>query len=273
MELASRGAKVLFTARSPDKGAEALEDIRQRSGNDTVEMMLLDLASFRSVHSFVDALTHKVDRLDVLINNAGGVISKRLVTDEAFEMTFGSNYVAHFLLTKLVWDLLLEADSARIVNNSSVAHRIAFGGLVWSDLQSEVDYEPTMAYNRAKLAMIMFTIELARRLDGTGATANCYHPGPVRTGFGRSKDVSGWQRFMIALGTPFMVGPKRGSHPMVYLAASPKVADISGGYFSRWPLAAMPGARPRPHRPSHIGEGEPAHLWDVTEAMLATVGE
>jgi NAD(P)-dependent dehydrogenase (short-subunit alcohol dehydrogenase family) len=272
VDLAKQGAVVTITSRSPDKGEAALREIRRRSGNESADVMRLDLASFDSIRAFAEEANARFDRLDVLINNAGGILSYRQQTSEHFEMTFGVNHLGHFLLTDLLLDKIKASAPSRIINVASLAHRMA-GGMSWNDLQHEKGYSGTAAYNESKLANVLFTIELARRLEGTGVTVNACHPGPVRTGFGGSDDTKGFERYGMMIARPFLIGPKRGSIPLVYLAASPKVADITGQYFSRWPLSGLPFASVSAHTAARAARDPdaPKRLWDESEKLIASV--
>ncbi|HEX7443625.1 MAG TPA: SDR family oxidoreductase [Acidimicrobiales bacterium] len=258
--LAALGATVLITSRNPEKGRAALDEVRGRSGSDAVEVMALDLADFASIRAFSEAFHERFDRLDVLVNNAGGILSERQVTAQGFEMTFGVNHLGHFLLTDLLVDRLESSAPSRVVNVASLAHRLAVTGLNFSDLQSERRYQSMDVYGRSKLANVLFTTELARRLAGTGVTANCLHPGAVATGFGSPDDTTGIERFSMKLGRPFFISAEQGARTIVYLAASPDVAGHSGGYYVRCHL----------RRASRHGRDPVAarQLWDASEALV-----
>ena len=226
--------------------------------------MSLDLADFASIRSFAAELQDRHDRLDVLVNNAGGILSERLETAQGFEMTFGVNHLGHFLLTELLLDRLKASAPSRVINVSSFGHRFAYSGLDFADLQSEHHYWSMDAYGKSKLANILFTRELARRLVGTGVTANCLHPGVVRTGFGSTDDMSGIERLTVAIGSPFYVTAERGARTTVYLASSPEVADRTGGYY----------VRSREHRPSRAARDPEAarRLWEASEQLVVAAG-
>ncbi len=262
--LATMGATVVITARNAEKGADALAEIQRRSGQTSVEVMALDLADFASIRSFASELQARHDRLDVLVNNAGGILSDRLETAQHFEMTFGVNHLGHFLLTDLLLDRLKASAPARVINVTSFGHRFAYSGLDFADLQSEHRYWSMDAYGKSKLANILFTRELARRLVGTGVTVNCLHPGVVRTGFGSTDDMSGIEHLTVAIGSPFYVSAERGARTTVYLASSPEVADRTGGYYVRC----------SEHRPSRAARDPEAarRLWEVSEQLVAAAG-
>jgi NAD(P)-dependent dehydrogenase (short-subunit alcohol dehydrogenase family) len=232
--LARMGAHVAITARNPSKGEAARKEIVERSANNTAEVVPLDLASLDSVRTTADTVHAKLDRLDVLVNNAGGTLSKRQVTHDGFEMTFGVNHLGHFLLTNLLLDRIKASAPARIVTVASGAHRGARNGLDFDDLQLERGhYRGFQQYCRSKLANIMFANELARRLDGTGVTSNSMHPGYVHTNFAREGDTGLMGHLSYWLGRPFSLSPEKGADTIVYLAASPDVDGRSGGYYEK----------------------------------------
>jgi len=261
VSLAAMGATVVITARDTQKGQEALDDIRRRSGSSTVEVMALDLADFVSIRAFAAELLTRFDRLDVLINNAGGILSERRHTAQGFEMTFGVNHLGHFLLTELLVDRLKESAPSRVVTVSSFGHRFATSGLAFEDLQSDLGYSSMDVYGKSKLANLMFSNELARRLAGTGVTSNAVHPGAVRTDFGGADDTKGLERLTMAAGAPFMISPKTGAKTIVFLASSPDVAGATGGYYVRRKL----------HKPSKHGRdaGAARRLWEESEKLVS----
>jgi NAD(P)-dependent dehydrogenase (short-subunit alcohol dehydrogenase family) len=262
--LSRMDATVVITARDPEKGAEALSEIHRRSGRTTAQVMALDLADFASIRTFASELSGRFDRLDVLLNNAGGILSERVETAQGFEMTFGVNHLGHFLLTELLLDRLKESAPSRVINVSSFGHRFAYTGLDYADLQSERRYWSMDAYGKSKLANILFTRELARRLVGTGVTSNSLHPGVVRTGFGSADDVRGVEWLTVKIGSPLYVNAERGARTSVYLASSPEVADRTGGYYVRC----------KEHRPSRAARDPEAarRLWDASDELVAESG-
>ena len=262
--LAAMGATVVITARNQAKGEAALADARQRSGSSRVELMDLDLADFASIRSFATELLARFDRLDVLVNNAGGIISDRVHTAQGFEMTFGVNHLGHFLLTELLLERLVESAPSRVVTVASIAHRFALSGLSFDDLQSDLGYSSMDAYAKSKLANILFSNELARRLEGTGVTSNALHPGGVRSGFGKSDHNRGIDRIAMVIGAPFLRSPKGGAKTTVYLASSPDVAGATGGYY----------VRRKPHRASKKARDVDAarRLWEESESLVAKAG-
>jgi NAD(P)-dependent dehydrogenase (short-subunit alcohol dehydrogenase family) len=228
MGLASMGASVVMVGRDRGRGEAALDEIKEGSANASVDLMLADLSSQEGIHRLADEFKEAYSRLDVLINNAGVIRSKRVTTADGLEMTFALNHLAYFLLTNLLLDLLEASAPSRIVNVASGEERN--GTIDFDDLQAERGYKTAKAYGQSKLANVLFTYELARRLEGTGVTANCLHPGAgVRTNLGSG--VSGVFGFTVRALTPLMKSPKKGAETSIYLASSPEVEGVSGGYF------------------------------------------
>jgi len=263
VSLARMGADVTITSRNLDKGAEAVDEIRGRSANEDVHMGQLHLASFASIRRFAEEFEAGHDRLDVLVNNAGGVIGDRRETEDGFEMTFGVNHLGHFLLTDLLLDLLKNSAPSRIVNVASAAHHGARGGLDFDDLQAEQRYSGQGVYSASKLANILFTRELARRLAGTGVTANCCHPGSIRSEFGQGGDTRGLYSFGLKLARPFLIGVERGARTQTWLAVSPEVAGVSGEYFAH-------SKRGHPSKAARDDEAA-RRLWEESEKLVASV--
>ena len=268
--LASWGATVLVGARSPERGEAAAAEVRRRAHSERVELLPLDLSSFDSIHAAAEAVPRRHGRLDVLVNNAGALLSERGTTREGFETTFGANHLGPMLLTQLLLGQLEDTAArtgspSRIVNVASIAHR--FGKLRFDDLQFEQrPYRSSAAYSQSKLANVLFTMELARRLDPAVVTANACHPGPVRTGFGSADDTRGIDRIGILLGRPIMITPRWGARPIVYLAAAPELDGITGEYR----VGSYPG-RSAKHKPSHAARDPrlAAQLWERSEALIA----
>jgi NAD(P)-dependent dehydrogenase (short-subunit alcohol dehydrogenase family) len=227
--LASKGAIVLMHGRNPSRGESVLEEIRRTTGNTNLQFFQAELSSIKSIQKLSDQVKESHDRLDVLINNAGTFQLERKLNDDGLETTFAVNYLAQFRLVHELLDLLKrsasksasKSASSRIVNVASAAHWNA-SKLDWNNLQGERRYYGFEAYALSKLAIILFTYALARRLEGTGVTANCLHPGVIKTkllraGFG---DYPGET-------------PEKGARTSVYLASSPEVEGISGKYFEK----------------------------------------
>jgi len=260
--LAEQGAQVVITSRDPERGAAAVAEIRERTGSDAIEAMRLDLASIASIRSFAAELLERVERIDVLVDNAGGILGKRRETGDGFEMTFGVNHLGHFLLTNLLLDRLRASAPSRIVVVSSVAHKQARKGLDFDDLQSERKYRAGTAYARSKLANIYFARELARRLDGTGVTANSLHPGFVASRFARDGDFGWLGNIGMPLIRPFAISQAAGARTSIYLSTSPDVEGMSGLYFVKCAVA----------EPSKVAQDDEAakRLWAVSEELIGT---
>jgi NAD(P)-dependent dehydrogenase (short-subunit alcohol dehydrogenase family) len=227
--LAEMGATVVLACRSAERGDAARLDIIKASNNESVSLALVDLANFASVRSFANDFRRNFSRLDVLVNNAGIYSSKRVVTVDGFESTFAINHLGHFLLTNLLLELLKASAPSRIVNVSSEAQRS--GHINFDDLQGERRYFGWKSYSQSKLANVLFTYELARRLKGTGVSVNCVHPGTVRTNFGRKN--GGLLGVAVKVFAPFMLSAEEGAKTVVWLASSPELTGVTGRYFAK----------------------------------------
>jgi NAD(P)-dependent dehydrogenase (short-subunit alcohol dehydrogenase family) len=254
---------VVIASRNEERGRAAREDIIEQTGNDSVEVMPLDLASFRSIRSFAADVRDRFDRLDVLVNNAGVMLRPRAETEDGLEGTFGINHLGHFLLTDLLLERLEASAPARVVVVASHAHKFARRGLDFDDLQAERRYRWMNAYGKSKLANLYFARELARRLDGTGVTVNALHPGFVRSELGRGGDLGKVYGLGTYLSAPFAISPAKGARTTIYLASSPEVDGVSGGYFYKC----------KPVAPSKVAQDDDAarRLWDVSERLVASV--
>ena len=256
LELAKKGATVVIVGRNPEKTAAIVAELQQQSGNPAVDCLLADLSQMTQVRRLASEFKQKYNRLDVLVNNAGSHYSKRQVTADGYELTFAFNHLAYFLLTLLLLDLLKASAPARIVNVSSIAHQV--GPLNFDDLMS-VKYGMVgfRAYGQSKLANIMFTYDLARRLEGTGVTVNVLHPGSVNTGF--AKNNRGIWRVVMGLISHFSLTPEQGAQTSIFLASSPEVAGVSGKYFDR--CRAVPSSSASYDRVAQ------QRLWSVSEEL------
>jgi NAD(P)-dependent dehydrogenase (short-subunit alcohol dehydrogenase family) len=229
--LAGLGARVVITARDPARGAQAVADIKRDSANDAVDCVPLDLARLASVRTCAAALLDELEEIHVLDLNAGGVLERRQVTEDGYEMQFQANHLGHFLLTSLLLDRLRHSAPARVVVVSSWGHTQARGGIDFDDLQWAVrPYRGSLVYSATKLMNLYFTFELARRVADTGVTANALHPGFVASGFAMSGDTR-WLRVGITIARPFARSPQKGARTAIWLAASPDVGSVSGRYF------------------------------------------
>ena len=227
LSLARLGGTVVVAGRHPAKCAHQVERIKQETGNPRVEALVADLSSQTQVRRFASEFRRRFSRLDVLVNNAGAYYTKREVSADGLEMTFALNHLGHFLLTNLLLEPLSASPSARVVNVSSSAH--VHGKIAFDDLQGERHYERLVAYGQSKLANLLFTYELSRRLQGSRVTANALDPGHVATNLGGN---NGWLRVKLRnLLRRNLISPERGAETGVYLASSPAVEGISGRYF------------------------------------------
>ena len=251
--LAGLGATVVLVGRDRGRTEAAAAEIRSESAPPP-RVEIADLASLEQVRGLAERLAG-LERIDVLINNAGLVLRERRITPDGCEHVFALNHLAPFLLTNLLLPKLTASAPARVVTVTSDAHSAA--RLDLSDPNLERGWDSWRSYANSKLANILFTRELARRLDGTGVTANCAHPGVVRTGFGRQ--ASPLLKLGITIGRPFMLSPARGADTIVYLASSPAVADQTGGYYVK---------RQR-REPSAAARDDAAarKLWEISEKM------
>ena len=252
--LASLGGNVVIVCRNKNKGEAAWAEVKAKSGNENIHLMLADLSSLKSVRDLADAFKSKYDKLNVLVNNAGEILSRRHVTVDGLERTFSSNHLGHFLLTNLLLDVIRDSAPARILNITSESHRGA--KIHFNDLQGE-KYSAFRAYGQAKLANVLFTYELAKKLEGTGVTANCLHPGVVRTGFGH--DDSGLMSLVIWIASPFFMSAEKAARAVTKLATSHELESMSGKYFSKVKEA-------RSSEESY-DEETARHLWRVSEEL------
>jgi retinol dehydrogenase 14 len=227
--LAALGARVAIAGRDLGRAEAAAADIRARTGNPDVDAFGADLSSQVEVRRLAAEVLGAYPRLDVLVNNVGGFWATRHVTADGLEYTFAVNQLAAYLLTNLLLDRLKASAPARVVTVASNAQSL--GKIDFEDLQGEQTYSGQTAYNQSKLADVMFTYELARRLAGTGVTATVLHPGVVRTGFG-GEDPSRISKLLVPLWRPFMKTPEDGAATSIYLASSAEVAGVTGMYFA-----------------------------------------
>jgi NAD(P)-dependent dehydrogenase (short-subunit alcohol dehydrogenase family) len=227
--LAAKGAHVVLVARNADKGRAALAEV-EAAGTGGAELIVADLSSQEQVRRTAAELKSRHARLDVLVNNAGVFVPERHTTVDGLEETFALNHLGYFLLTRELLDVLQAAPEARIVNVSSEAHRGA--RMRWDDLQFErTPFRGFKAYGQSKLANVLFTYELARRLEGTAVTVNCLHPGVIASGFGQTYGSA--VSVLVKLARPFLLSTEEGARTSVYLASSPEVAGVTGKYFSK----------------------------------------
>jgi len=256
--LAAAGASVLMVARDRERGEAARAEVALSTGNQKVELLVCDLSSQRQIRELAATVLGGCDRLDVLVNNAGLTLDKRILTEDGIETTFAVNHLAPFLLTHLLLERLKASKPSRIVTVASDAHRGA--RIDFDDPSAERGFSAWRAYCQSKLANILFTRELARRLRGTGVTATCLHPGVVRTGFGRQGPA------LIRVGTRivgmFLLSPAKGADTAIWLATSPEVEGASGGYYQKRRLTNPALAARDP--------AAAARLWELSEAFTTS---
>jgi NAD(P)-dependent dehydrogenase (short-subunit alcohol dehydrogenase family) len=254
-ELARQGARVVLVGRSRQKCDAALAQIQAQTGSREAEALLADLSAQQQVRDLARQFLERHARLDVLVNNAGGLWLERRLTTDGLETTFAVNHLAYFLLTELLQGALRAAAPARVVNVSSDAHRRAT--LDFDNLQGERGYGGWRQYCRSKLMNLLFTYELSRRLDGSGVTANALHPGWVSTGFGGG---NGWRgRLLQAAAGLFALTPEQGARTTVYVASAPEVANVSRRYFVK--------ERAVPSSAASYDEAAAQRLWLLSERL------
>lgn len=261
--LARLGAEVCLACRSPEKAEAAAAEIRASTGNAAVSTVPLDLASLASVRACAAELGRRYPRIDVLQNNAGVMaLPKRTLTTDGFEYQFGVNHLGHFLLTNLLMGSLLKAERPRIVNLSSAAHQIPPGTVDFEDLMGEKDYQPWKAYGQSKLANILFTKELQRRLDARtdAATAMCCHPGGVRTELGRNLDLPAWAFPLLVPLVYFTKSVEQGAQTQTRLSADPALHRAGAGKYFDNCAEAQPA-------PPALDAAAARRLWEVSEEL------
>jgi retinol dehydrogenase 14 len=258
--LAALGARVGITGRDKARTRAAAAEIARESGNPAVDAFAADMSSQAEVRRLAAAVLSAYPRLDVLVNNVGGFWASRHVTADGLERTFAVNHLAGFLLTDLVLDRLKASAPARVVIVSSGAQ--ATGRLNFDDLQGKSRYSGQQAYSQSKLANVVFTYELARRLDGTGVTATVLHPGVVRTAFA-AEDPSPLAKVMIPLSRPFLKTPAQGAATSIYLASAPEVEGVTGRYFAN--------RKPKTSNKASYDTATAARLWQLSADLVGLV--
>jgi NAD(P)-dependent dehydrogenase (short-subunit alcohol dehydrogenase family) len=252
-ELARRGARVIGIGRSPERCQQAVTRIREETGAGDVAYLTADLSSQAEIRRLAQEVKDATRRLDVLVNNAGCICIKRQETVDGLEMTFALNHLAYFLLTNLLLDLIRSSAPARIISVASAAHQGCT--MNFDDLQGKTRFSGWRAYQQSKLANILFTCELARRLEGTGVTANALHPGYVKTQIFRVEGVPGW--LLRRAADLFAISPEEGAKTSIYLASSPEVEGVTGRYFVRQKAVGS--------SPASLDDATARRLWEVSE--------
>jgi retinol dehydrogenase-14 len=253
--LASLGARVGITGRDRDRAEVAAAAIARESGNSAIDIFVADMSSQAEVRRLAGEVLAAYPRLDVLLNNVGGFWAHRHVTADGLEHTFALNHLAPFLLTNLLLERLTASAPARVVTVSSGAQ--SMGRIDFDDLMGEEKYSGSRAYNQSKLANVMFTYELAKRLDGTGVTATALHPGVTSTAFSAEDPALGW---LVTIMRPFMKSPKRGAETPIYLASSAEAEGVSGRYFA--------DRKAKESHKSSYDSATTARLWQVSSDLV-----
>lgn len=256
--LAELGATVVLVGRDPTRTEGIVAQIQRATGNPAVSGLVADLSSMREVRDLAGAFMGRYPRLDVLLNNAGAIFTKRQTTVDGYERTFALNHLAPFLLTNLLVERLRANTSARVVTVSSMVH--TGQTLDFDDVTRGANgYNGWRAYGESKLANVMFTYALARRLNGTGVTANTLHPGVVNTNF--AKNNGGFMKLAMGMFSAFEITPEKGAQTSIYLASSPEVANVSGRYFIK--------SKPVKSSAASYDEAAQERLWELSEQMTA----
>jgi retinol dehydrogenase 14 len=254
--LATMGAHLAITGRDRGRTAGAADEIRAAGGGQ-VDVFVADLSAQSEVRRLAGEVLQHLPSIDVLVNNVGGYWNTRHVTADGLERTFALNHLAPFLLTNLLLDRLQQSVPARVVTVSSNAH--AQGRIDFDDLQGERSYSGARAYSQSKLANVLFTYELARRLPATSVTANALHPGVTRTSFG-AEDPGGVQRLLVPLMRPFMKAPAQGAATSIHLASAPDLEQVTGRYFAN--------SKPKRSSKRSYDEAAAARLWRVSADLV-----
>ncbi|XP_068595725.1 retinol dehydrogenase 11 [Brachionichthys hirsutus] len=260
VDLARRGARVILACRDMDRANKAAEEVRTRSGNDTVIVRKLDLGSLQSVRQLAEDVLASEERLDVLINNAGVMHCPKWQTEDGFEMQFGVNHLGHFLLTNCLLDLLKKSSPSRIVNVSSIAHKR--GQIHFDDINLDKDYNHWKSYQQSKLANVLFSRELAKRLQGTAVTTYSLHPGLILTEIARHfwPALPLWKRVILRPFVGFLKSPAEGAQTTIYCAVEESLQKQSGLYYSN--------CAPETAAPQGLDDEAAKKLWDLSASMV-----
>jgi len=256
--LAELGAKVIIVGRNPEKSAIVLAELRSISGNENIDLLMADLAVMQEVRDLAEQVISRYDRIDVLLNNAGGYFTKHEITSDGLEMTFALNHMSYFLLTNKLMELLKYSAPARIVNVSSDAH---YGvDMEFENLNGEQEYKAWKAYQKSKLANVLFTYELLKKVPGN-ITVNCLHPGFVATNFGHNNGGFFGPVLKIAQRIS-AIDPEEGAKTSIFLCSAPEVKGVSGKYFYK----CQPKTSSRESRNMDTGK----RLWQISSDIAST---
>lgn len=259
--LAAMGAEVVLVGRNRALTESTVAELKRATGNEKIDHLVADLSVQAEVRKLAADFLNSGRPLHILLNNAGAIFPTRSESIDGIEMTFALNHMGYFLLTELLLERLRQSAPARVVNVASAAHRAARHGIDFDDLECRRNYAPFGAYGQSKLANILFTRELARRIKGSGITVNCLHPGFVATRFAHANTFFNIAMLLLR---PFQRSIASGSRTSIYLCAAPEVADISGEYFADCKIAV----------PTQYGRDDAAakKLWDISERMAGLAG-
>tara|TARA_Y100000310_G_scaffold297106_1_gene329892 strand:- start:894 stop:1739 length:846 start_codon:yes stop_codon:yes gene_type:complete len=256
--LAELGAKVIIVGRNPEKSAIVLAELRSISGNENIDLLMADLAVMQEVRDLAEQVISRYDRIDVLLNNAGGYFTKHEITSDGLEMTFALNHMSYFLLTNKLMELLKYSAPARIINVSSDAH---YGvDMDFENLNGEQEYKALKAYQKSKLANVLFTYELLKKVPGN-ITVNCLHPGFVATNFGHNNGGFFGPVLKIAQRIS-AIDPEEGAKTSIFLCSAPEVKGVSGKYFYK----CQPKTSSRESRNMDTGK----RLWQISSDIAST---
>lgn len=260
IELASKFDTMILVVRNRVRGERAVNEIFEKSGNQNLDLHVASLSSFESIKNLAASISEKYNHIDVLINNAGAYFSKKHTTVDGIEATFNINYLSRFLLTNLLLPLIKNSSQGRIINVSGEAHR--FGKIYFEDLMFEKSYNSMKAVRQSKLADVLFTYELSRRLKDTKILVNCLNPGAVATNsIDNDPDISSFFKFAYKLVKPFLKSPEEGAKTIIYLATANDLDGITGKYFTDNKITDSSSAS--------YDENLAANLWTVSEQLVS----
>ena len=256
--LAEKGAKVIIVGRNPEKSATVLAELKSSSGNENIDLLMADLAVMQEVYDLAEQVISHYDRLDILLNNAGGYFAKHELTSDGLERTFALNHMSYFLLTNKLMELLKSSAPARIVNVSSDAH---YGvDMDFENLNGEQEYKAWKAYQKSKLANVLFTYELLKKVPAD-ITVNCLHPGFVATNFGHN--IGGFFGPVLKIAQRISaIDPEEGAKTSIFLCSAPEVKGVSGKYFYK----CQPKTSSRESRNMDTGK----RLWQISSDIAST---